>query len=81
MLCHSTQILITEYNDKLIDEYNAMIEQNKQKRIDLNNKQIQLADKLGITDKAISKYGYLGSFGIVYRPTVQSLPIFALNIV
>lgn len=44
---------LTKYNEKLIEEYTAMIKENEQKKVDLGNKNIELSAKQAELSKKI----------------------------
>ena len=47
---------LSDYNDKLVDEYHEKIEQNEKKKKDLDNKTITLSDKQKDLEKQIKVY-------------------------
>lgn len=48
---------LSDYNDKLVDEYNAKIKENEQKKIDLSNKTVELNDKQKKLEEELKSLG------------------------
>lgn len=48
---------LSDYNDKLVDEYNSKIKENQQKKKDLSNKTVELNDKQKQLEKELDSLG------------------------
>lgn len=48
---------LSDYNDKLVDEYNAKIKENEQKKIDLSNKTVELNEKQKKLEEELKSLG------------------------
>ena len=61
---------MTNYNDELIDSYNATIEENKNKKIELENKRVELSNKRIAMN---AEYAKLGENLITYGEEEMSI--------